>query len=217
MNEAAHWAKFVKYVMMFDLMYIGKQVRDEEAISYMFEKLKHYNANDVFAAFDSYAIFNKGLIGISDIVNHIEGSPKQRSNHAWRVFRLAYSHPGGYYSVRFPDPAYHYAIAELGGWARCCYEIDFMEKNDESFYANNWRSLYERGLALASWHDEDGRVKVYPYLRGDNELNAIRSRSGEMEEVRIIGTMPMKTLPQKNFEKRVLALPEVQALARQRI
>lgn len=110
---------------------------------------------------------------IADIRKQVGGTEEERGLLAWRFFRRIFERWSLYDSVKFPHPAYHYAIEQLGGWTRIGREWhDFTEKEME-FRSKDFIRLYLVGERVASWHTEDGKVRVRPYLAGSIELENI--------------------------------------------
>lgn len=174
MIKERDWKRFVQSVAMIDQVTAGKP-RTKEAFSTMFKLLEDYTFEDISRALEGHARTNKFLVQPADIISIIEGDIADKSLVAWRVFLKSMEHHGFYSSVRFPDPAYHYAIDLLGGWMRLCEEWHGMTDKEIEFRGKDWRKLYEIGVRKASWDGRDGTVKVPPYFKGFHEWN---NRSG---------------------------------------
>ena len=109
---------------------------------------------------------------LADIIREIEGDSGDKSFVAWRIFLKGYERHGFWESIRFPDPAYHYAIEMMGGWMRLCEELNQLQTSrDLEFRSKDWRRLYEIGLTKATWGDEPGKIKVPAYCTGYHEWN----------------------------------------------
>lgn len=74
-----------------------------------------------------------------------------------------------YESVRFPTPAYHFAIRELGGWERLVAMVNEMTDKELEFFGQKFAKLYSMGERCASWKAAPGREAVPPYFPGSFE------------------------------------------------
>jgi hypothetical protein len=166
------WAEFYAMCeMIARTCFVQRKNREEweEQIRFLFELLSEYSLDCVKQAMYRHVKTQKFFPTPADITRLIEGSPEERSLAAWRLFLRAVGRYGYYDSVRFPDPAYHYAIGQLGGWERLCEELHSLTDREIQFRAKDWRQLYETGLRVASWDGGAGKVKVPGYLPGSFE------------------------------------------------
>ena len=163
------WAEFYRLAeMTARVCFVQRKDRAEweEQVRFLFELLGEYGIEDVRQAMRRHVKTQKFFPTPADITRLIEGAPEERSLAAWRLFLQAVGRYGFYDSVRFPDPAYHYAVERLGGWERLCEEFHGLTDREIQFRAKDWRQLYETGLRVASWDGETGKVKVPQCLWG---------------------------------------------------
>jgi hypothetical protein len=163
------WPEFYKLAeMIARVCFVQRKNKDEweEQITFMFELLSEYSLAEVKHAMAQHVKTQKFFPTPADITKLISGSPEDKSAVAWRTFLTALDRYGYYDSVRFPDPAYHYAIQQFGGWERLCEKLHTLSDRELQFRAKDWRQLYEIGLRKAAWDDEQGKVSVPKYLWG---------------------------------------------------
>lgn len=94
----------------------------------------------------------------SDIREILEGSEDDRAAAAWAQVIRAMGRWGYWDSVRFPDPAIHYAITQMGGWIRLCATIT---DDTEPFRKKDFAGYYAMG--------KHTRENIPPYLAGQHE------------------------------------------------
>jgi hypothetical protein len=181
------WKEFYGLILAADdMMRAGP--RGEAAISLMFSVLSDYGMADVRAAVGKHVKGSPYPVKPADIVSLIDGAPDERSLLAWETFLRAAERYGCYDSVRFPDPAYHYAIQHMGGWERLSEELHRMTDKEIQFRSRDWRRLYEAGLRIAAWGGERGKERVPEYLWGFFERdNREKNRLDCLPEVIMIG------------------------------
>lgn len=175
MDKKQDWGRFCNLIRAADEITVGKP-RSEAALSLMFEALGRHSFGAVKGAVSRHVETCKFAVTPADIARQIEGAPEERSLAAWRCFLRAVERHGYYDSVRFPGPAYHYAIGQLGGWERLCEELHGLTDREVQFRAKDWRQLYETGLRVASWDGGDGKVKVPGHLPGSFERDCLEKR-----------------------------------------
>lgn len=158
------WTKFCELIQGADETITGK-FRTEKALSLMFTGLMKYELADIAAAILDYVGTQKLPVPINpaEIISRIQGDKTERSALAWRHFLQAVDRYGVYDSVRFPDPAFHFAIDQLGGWERVSEEYIDLTDKERQFREKNFRQLYEIGLREATWDN------VQRYLPGRYE------------------------------------------------
>jgi hypothetical protein len=159
------WKVFCNLIHAADEVTVGKP-RSEAALALMFEALKGHTLDEIKDAVSKHISVTKFAITPADITRLISGSPEEKSAVAWQTFLRAFDRYSFYDSVRFPDPAYHYAIQQLGGWERLCEDLQGLSDRELQFRAKDWRQLYEIGLRRASWGGEPGKIAVPQYLWG---------------------------------------------------
>lgn len=164
------WLGFVKLIKTVDELTVGKE-RTDSSIAMMFKLLQDYPFEKIQEALMFHVKRCKFMVQVADIVRAIDGDEDDKSLVAWRIFRRAMDRHGFWRSVRFPEPAYHYATELMGGWMRVCEEWRDLSEKDVEFRGRDWRRLYLAGLAKSAWHSGNGRMKVQPHLQGFHEWN----------------------------------------------
>lgn len=164
------WPKFVKLIEGADQVTAGQE-RTEEGLSFMFTALSDYPYETIFRAVMSCAKKSRFHPQLAEIIQEIDGDISDKSLIAWRIFLRAMERHGFWGSVRFPDPAYHYAIDMMGGWMRICESWHTLTDKELEFRGKEWRKLYEAGLSRASWDGKGGTVMIPSYFPGYHEWN----------------------------------------------
>ena len=164
------WGAFSALIRTADELTLGKP-RSGEAIGLLFQVLLDYELADVRNAVSQHMKESKFAVTPSDIISRIDGDKEDLSAVAWRLFLRAIDRWGYYDSVRFPDPAYHYVIEQLGGWLKLSTDYHELTDKEIEFRRKEWVRLYEIGLRVASWNNEPGKVMVPGILHGFHELN----------------------------------------------
>lgn len=187
--ESADWTKFLSLIREADEAVGARDVRGEKAIALMFSSIAEYSLDEVRDAVIKFLRKSiRKVITAADIVTAIDGDVKIRSAVAWRLFLSAVRRYGFYPSVRFPDPAYHYVITQIGGderrgWQHVSDNYRELSEQELSFLEKDWRELYEHGLHVATWGDEIGKIKVPPYMPGYYEIKGFDRRPLEVIDV----------------------------------
>ena len=159
------WKEFAALVVASDEM-LGLKSRSVTSIRLMFQVLGGYRLDDVRRAVEAHIRKSPYYVKPADIISFLDGTANERSGVAWRTFLRAVYERGHTDSVRFPDPAFHYAIEQLGGWMHVCAVYSELEERELHFRAKEWRQLYEVGERVASWIYEPGKMRVQPYFVG---------------------------------------------------
>ena len=133
----------------------------------------------------------------SDIREILEGSEDDRAALAWAEVLRAMGRWGYYDSVKFPDPAIHFAISQMGGWMHLCATL-----KDETipFRGKDFAQYYAMGKRLGP------QARPVAYLVGKHEANA-RERNCHFR--RVYDTATGKAIP----ESELPALGDGQAAA----
>ena len=153
--------KLMKHAANLTAMPNGKNLEDVAA-SY-FVELEPYSLAEVTAAVRAYC-HRPGIRffpALGDITGQIEPSVEDTAAIAWADVLRAMGRWGYYDSVRFPDPAIHFAIAQMGGWMHLCATLT----NDElPFRQKDFAGYYALGKRMLAAH-----CKAEPYLHGKHE------------------------------------------------
>lgn len=130
----------------------------------MFAVLQRYPIEAVEAAIQKHMEESPYMPKPCDIIRNIEGTAEERALIAWGYVLMAIARYGHYQSVKFDDPAIHYAIDNMGGWHLICQalneELPFMKKDFVKHYI--------RGERVASWDN------VTEHFVGEYELHNAR-------------------------------------------
>ncbi len=170
MNKATDWGAFCDMIIA-----AAKVTRtrppDNAGLTLFFDLLAGYTLEQVQAAMAAHLVGAEGKYfpTPAHIVQQIQGTEAERAELAWRRVVAAVSRWGSYESVRFPTPAYHFAIREIGGWERLVAMVSEMTDKELEFFGQKFAKLYSMGERCASWKAEPGRVAVPPYFPGSFE------------------------------------------------
>ena len=176
MNKTADWGAFC------DMMCAAAKITrtpppDAAGLTLFFDLMSEFTLEQVQGALAAHFKGPEGKFfpTPSHLIQQIDGTAAERANYARRVFLKALDKHGYYDSVRFPDPAYHYAITLLGGWVRVSSEFSDMTDREINFRRAEFLSLFQRGERVATFGREPGKEQVAPYLLGayerDNTAN----------------------------------------------
>ena len=143
------------------------QPKSNAALGLMFALLSKYSIQDIQRAVQIHLQSADGKFcpTPAHIINILEGEPEDRAEVAWQEFRRAVEKYGPYESVRFPKPAFHYAIKMLGGWLRINKDLSDMTEKEIKFYGKDFKRLYAVGEKRATWEN------VPLYFPGEFERN----------------------------------------------
>lgn len=170
MDENRDWKPFCA-LMNAAAESLGAKPRSETGLLLIFEALRPYPLEAVRAAIGRHLVSSEGKYfpTAAHIVQQIQGTEAERAELAWRRVVAAVSRWGCYESVRFPTPAYHFAIRELGGWERLVAMVNEMTDREIEFFGQKFAKLYSMGERCASWKAAPGREAVPPYFPGSFE------------------------------------------------
>ena len=170
MDENRDWKPFCA-LMNAAAESLGAKPRSETGLLLIFEALRPYPLEAVRAAIGRHLVSSEGKYfpTAAHIVQQIQGTEAERAELAWRRVVAAVSRWGCYESVRFPTPAYHFAIRELGGWERLVAMVNEMTDKELEFFGQKFAKLYSMGERCASWKAAPGREAVPPYFPGSFE------------------------------------------------
>lgn len=167
MDEKHDWKPFCA-LMNAAAESLGARPRSETGLLLIFEALRPYPLEAVRAAIGRHLVSSEGKYfpTAAHIVQQIQGTEAERAELAWRRVVAAAARFGIYASVRFPTPAYHFAINALGGWERLVNLIESMSDKELEFFGNKFAKLYSTGERCASWTPAPGRECVPAYFPG---------------------------------------------------
>ena len=137
----------------------------ETLVTTMFEELAGYDLEAIRGALRDHVRSEKFFPTLADIVTRIDGTAEDRAALAWSLVMRAIERHGAYESVRFPSPAFHFAIAEMGGWQH----LARIELADVPFRAKDFARFFTIGESEASWGFEPDKKHVPQYLAGHHE------------------------------------------------
>jgi hypothetical protein len=141
----------------------GKDPLTKEVLKTYFLLLLPYSITQVRDALNQHLKKSVYLPKPADIITLIEGTVEDRAKLAWQYVVKAIRRYGRSANVRFPNPAYHFAIERMGGWWRLCATL---REDDLPFRGKDFERFFEIGEKTASWDDEPGKVQVKKYLGG---------------------------------------------------
>lgn len=146
----------------------GRPPLSGEALKMFFLLLQKFSIGQVKAALQEHMAASPYMPKPCDVLRRIEGQPQDRAAVAWALVLRAISRFGHDTSVRFPSPAFHYAVGQMGGWAKLCMRLTEAEL---PFRAKDFARFFEIGERCATWDGANGTVKVPAYLAGTCELS----------------------------------------------
>lgn len=129
----------------------------------MFDELAQYPFELVAASVRVHCRSEKFFPMLADIVKRIEGTEADAAATAWAMVLKAMRKWGYYDSVRFPDPAIHYAISQMGGWIHLCSTLrdetePFRKKDFAGYYAVGRRTREAIPAYLTGQHEAENRL-----------------------------------------------------------
>ncbi len=146
----------------------GRPPLSGEALKMFFLLLQKFSLEQVKSALQEHMASSPYMPKPCDVSRRIEGQPEDRAAVAWALVLRAVSRFGHDTSVRFPFPAFHYAVGQMGGWAKLCMRLAEAEL---PFRAKDFARFFEIGERCATWDGANGTVKVPAYLAGTCELS----------------------------------------------
>lgn len=142
---------------------VGRPAPGKNAMMLLFGTLQAYSLEQIKAAYMAHFRSPEGRYWPTPahIVEQIEGKPEDIAAAAWALVARLLDNGGSYKSVRFPFPAYHYAIEQMGGWIELGDKYDDCNTREAMFLAKEFKQFYlMAGRAGVSWETEQ------PYLVG---------------------------------------------------
>lgn len=152
---------------------VGQPAPGEDVTRAAFRVLIRYSLEQVKRALEHHLRHSPYPPKPCDVVRFLEGTPEQQAAEAWGRVLEAHRRHGGSRSVCFPhDPALHYAVRLLGGWASLRQWGD----DQEPFRRRDFLALYARGLQVATWETEP---RVLSGDRYSSDLPVIDAETGQ--------------------------------------
>lgn len=146
----------------------GRPPLSGDALKMFFLLLQKFSLEQVKTALQEHMASSPYMPKPCDVSRRIEGRPEDRAAAAWALVLRAIFRFGHDTSVRFPSPAFHYAMEQMGGWAKLCMRLTEAEL---PFRAKDFARFFEIGERCATWDGANGTVKVPAYLAGTCELS----------------------------------------------
>lgn len=146
----------------------GRPPLSGDALKMFFLLLQKFSLEQVKTALQEHMASSPYMPKPCDVSRRIDGQPEDRAAVAWALVLRAVSRFGHDTSVRFPSPAFHYAVGQMGGWAKLCMRLTDAEL---PFRAKDFARFFEIGERCATWDGANGTVKVPAYLAGTCDLS----------------------------------------------
>ena len=125
---------------------LGQPKLSRLGLKLFFDVLRPYSFEEVSNALYATLRQSPFMPKPSDVVRYIEGTAEDRGREAWHAVLQAMRKHGAYASVRFDDPAIHFAIERMGGWQKLC----LMPEDELPFRERDFIGHYKRG-ERAGW------------------------------------------------------------------
>lgn len=176
------WKVFCNVLNAVSLITVGKE-QTPEALLLMFETLKHYELSDVQKAISEHLRTKDGKFfpTPSHLIQILDGNEDESAEVAWRLFLKAVRRYGNYETVKFPAPAFHYAIEQLGGWVKVNSDINELTEKELAFYSKDFKMLFNVGKRKCNW--EDVPLALAGEIEQNNSFNGLMDYLPEIIEV----------------------------------
>jgi hypothetical protein len=126
---------------------LGQPKLSRLGLRLFFDVLKPYPFKEVSDALYATLRQSPFMPKPSDVVRYIEGTAEDRAREAWHAVLETMRKYGAYASVKFDDPAIHFAIERMGGWQKLCLipeeELPFRERDFIAHYKRGERAGWE--------------------------------------------------------------------------
>lgn len=177
-----NWNSFCGIMNAVSLVTANKE-QSKEALLLMFNLLQKYELTDIQRAVYEHLKTKDGKYfpTPSHIIQLLEGNTDETYEVAWRLFLKAVRKYGGYETVKFPDPAFHYAIEQLGGWVKVNNDINELTEKEIAFYGKDFKMLYAVGKRNSNW--ESVPVALAGAIEQENSFNGFMDYLPEVVEV----------------------------------
>ncbi|MBQ7215774.1 MAG: hypothetical protein IJS39_07290 [Synergistaceae bacterium] len=145
-NDYQAFASFMRVVSKVTVLPNGKSV--DEMIDAMFLMLADYSFEVVKEAVMRHCKANKFFPMLADVVCQIEHTPDERALMAWGLVLKARREYRIRVSIRFPHPAIHFALEQMGGWE---HVYNTLTDENEDFKCKTFSEYYKLGEKYATW------------------------------------------------------------------
>ena len=145
-QDYTEFSTFMELISKVTAMPNGKNAK--EVTHALFTFLSEYPFDVVKCAVIKHCKENKFFPMLADIVRQIEGTTEERAAMAWALLLKARKKYELRKTIRFPNPAIHFAIEQMGGWKHVYYGID---DENEDFKAKTFETYYCVGEKVANW------------------------------------------------------------------
>ena len=159
----------------------------------MFHALEEFPFAVVRDAFVAHCRQERFFPTLADIATRIEGKAEERAALAWALVMRAVRRLGASKSVRFPSPAIHYALEQMGGWR---HFASTLTTDEEPFRAKDFALFYGIGERIASWDGVEGTRAVPPYLIGEIEHD---NRGNDFIPRRVYDAEALAPIPEREL------------------
>ena len=145
-NDYQAFASFMRMVSKVTVIPNGKSV--DEMIDAMFVMLAEYPLEAVKGAVTRHCEANKFFPMFADVVSQIKGTPDERALMAWALVLKERREYRVRVSIRFPYPAIHFALEQMGGWE---HVYKTLSDENEDFKGKTFGEYYKLGEKCATW------------------------------------------------------------------
>lgn len=129
---------------------------------------------------------------IADIKKQIGGSSDERAIAAWQLVKKAIERHGYYDSVRFPSPAFHVVIEQMGGWQRLGQEWHSLSEKELEFRGKDFIKLFTLAERTATW--ENTPAYLPGFFERDNIGKNLQNAIPPIVDVATGGKLERQTL-----------------------
>ncbi len=150
---------------------LGQPKLSRLGLKLFFDVLRPYSFEEVSNALYATLRQSPFMPKPSDVVRYIEGTAEDRGREAWHAVLEAMRKYGAYMSIRFDNPAIHFAIERMGGWQKLCLmpeeELPFRERDFIAHYKRGervgWGGVPDRFVGIVEQQNaQDGWVDAIP-------------------------------------------------------
>ena len=147
-SDYQEFCEFMRRISKVTAIPNGKSI--DEMIDALFMLLNEYPLEAVKAAVMRHCEANKFFPMLADIMSQIKGTPDERAMMAWGLVMKARREYRQRVGIRFPHPAIHFALEQMGGWA---HVYKTLTNENEDFKAKTFVVYYKLGEKCATWEN----------------------------------------------------------------